>query len=256
MDKTQKTALITGATSGIGRATANMFAANGWNIIITGRRAERLAALAATLKTQHQVEVLELCFDVRNREAVFQSLETIPTAFRKVDVLVNNAGLAAGRDPIDTGSVDDWDQMMDTNVKGLLYVSHKVIDWMKTNGTGHIVNIGSTAGKEVYKDGGVYCASKFAVDAITKSMRIDLLEYGIKVTGINPGMVETEFSLVRFKGDESRAASVYQGFDALQAEDIADIVWFAVSRPARVGINDIVVTPAAQANSYYTVKRG
>lgn len=255
MEKTQKIALITGATSGIGLATAEMFAANGWNLIITGRRAEKLSELAEKLKLHHKVEVFELCFDVRNREAVFQSLETIPTAWRKLNVLVNNAGLAAGRDSIDTASVDDWDQMMDTNVKGLLYVSHKVIDWMKTNGSGHIVNIGSTAGKEVYKDGGVYCASKFAVDAITKSMRIDLLPFGIKVTSVCPGMVDTEFSLVRFKGDESRAAAVYQGFEALHATDIADIIWFAVSRPAHVGINDIVVTPQAQANSFYTLKK-
>ncbi len=248
-------ALITGATSGFGEATARLFAENNWNVIITGRRQDRLDKLYGELRDRHGIDVLSLCFDVRKRDEVFTALEGIPASWKKLDVLVNNAGLAAGRDPIDQGDPDDWDQMIDTNVKGLLYVSHKVIAWMKENGKGHIVNIGSTAGKEAYKDGNVYCASKFAVDALSQSMRIDLLEYGIRVTSISPGMAETEFSLVRFKGDHQKAEKTYVGFNPLTGRDIAELIWFAVNRPAHVGINDIVVTPTAQANSYYTVRK-
>src|SRR5476649_1231708 len=226
-----KIALITGATSGIGEAAAQLFAREGYNLLLTGRRADRLEKLAKALNKKYNVEVATSSFDVRSREEVIENLEGLPAKWKKVDVLVNNAGLSQGLDPIDKGDMDDWDRMIDTNVKGLLYVTKIVSNWMITNGHGHIVNLGSIAGKEVYANGNVYCASKHAVDALNKAMRIDLLPHGIKVTAVHPGAVETEFSVVRFKGDEKRAKKVYDGFDPLVAEDIAETILFVVSRP-------------------------
>jgi 3-hydroxy acid dehydrogenase/malonic semialdehyde reductase len=244
-----KIALITGATAGIGEATAELFAREGYNLILTGRRTDRLDKLAAHLNKKYNVEVATSTFDVSNRAEVIENLEGLPAKWKKVNVLVNNAGLSQGLDPIDKGDMDDWDRMIDTNVKGLLYVTKVVSNWMISNGHGHIVNIGSIAGKEVYANGNVYCASKHAVDALSKGMRIDLLSHGIKVTAVHPGAVETEFSVVRFKGDETRAKKVYDGFEPLAAVDIAETIWFAVSRPAHVNINDILVMPTAQANA-------
>ena len=242
-----KIALITGATSGIGEATAELFAREGYNLVLTGRREDRLEKLAARLNKKFNNEIAVSQFDVRNRTEVVDNLEGLPAKWKKVNVLVNNAGLSQGLDPIDKGSYDDWDTMIDTNVKGLLYVSKVVANWMISNGHGHIINIGSIAGKEVYPNGNVYCASKHAVDALSQGMRIDLLSHGIKVTAVHPGAVETEFSVVRFKGDEARAKKVYDGFQPLVAKDIAETIWFIVSRPAHVNVNDIVVMPTAQA---------
>jgi len=244
-----KIALITGATSGIGEACAHLFAREKYNLVLTGRRLDRLEKLAKKLNDKYNVEIAVSQFDVRNREDVAENLENLPAKWRKVDVLVNNAGLSQGFDPIQNGSLDDWDTMIDTNVKGLLYVSKIVANWMIDNKQGHIINIGSIAGKEVYANGNVYCASKFAVDALNKGMRIDLLPYGIKVTAIHPGAVETEFSEVRFKGDKERAKKVYEGFEPLVADDIAETIWFAVSRPKHVNINEMIVMATAQANA-------
>ncbi|WP_299213224.1 SDR family NAD(P)-dependent oxidoreductase [uncultured Aquimarina sp.] len=242
-----KTALITGATSGIGKSTAYEFAKHGINLILCGRRQERLEELQTELS--ETVKVHTLCFDVRDKERVFKSIGELPQEFSSIDILVNNAGNAHGLDPIQTGNLDDWDAMLDINVKGLLYVSKAVIPKMISQKSGHIINIGSIAGKEVYPNGNVYCASKHAVDAINKAMQIDLNKYGIRVGAIHPGLVETEFSNVRFKGDDKRADTVYNGFDPLQSEDIADIIAFVVTRPYHVNIADLVVFPTAQANS-------
>ena len=244
-----KIALITGATAGIGEATALLFAREGYNLILTGRRSERLDALAKRINKKHNVEIAVSSFDVRNRAEVIDNLENLPAKWKKVNVLVNNAGLSQGLDPIDKGSYDDWDTMIDTNVKGLLYVTRVVSNWMITNGHGHIVNLGSIAGKEVYPNGNVYCASKHAVDALSQGMRIDLLPHGIRVTAVHPGAVETEFSVVRFHGDEARAKKVYDGFTPLAADDVAETIWFAVSRPAHVNINELIVMPTAQATA-------
>lgn len=249
-----KIILITGATSGFGKAIAEKFAAAGYNCIITGRRKERLDDLAKKLKAEYNVKVLPLCFDVRNREQVFNHLTTLTEEWQKIDILVNNAGLAAGRDPFDTASLDDFDIMIDTNVKGLLYTSKAIIPFMKNNGSGHIINLGSTAAKEVYKDGNIYCASKHAVDAISHAQRIDLLPYKIKVTAIHPGAAETEFALVRFKNDEEKANAVYKGYTPLTAGDIADTVYYCASLPAHVCINDLVITCTAQADNFYFYK--
>ncbi|WP_166921171.1 SDR family NAD(P)-dependent oxidoreductase [Flavobacterium poyangense] len=243
----KKTVLITGATSGIGKATAQIMAKNNYKIILCGRRTDRLAELESELSTF--TEVHSLSFDVRDKVAAFESINSLPEAFSVIDVLINNAGNAHGLDPIQNGDVDDWDAMIDINVKGLLYVSKAVMPQMIERKSGHIINIGSTAAKEVYPNGNVYCASKHAVDAITNGMRIDLNPYGIRVGGIHPGMVETEFSEVRFKGDVERASNVYKGFDPLQAEDIADIIHFVVSRPYHVNIAELVVMSTAQASS-------
>jgi len=240
-----KIALITGATSGIGKASAITLAKMGYDIIATGRRKDRLDELEQELP--EGVRFLPLVFDVRDREKVGEILGNLPADWAAVDVLINNAGNAHGLDPIQTGSIDDWDAMMDINVKGLLYVSKAIIPGMTERKSGIIINIGSIAGKEVYPNGNVYCGSKHAVDAITKGMRMDLNPFGIKVIGIHPGLVETEFSLVRFKGDEKRAETVYQGYEPLVAQDIADIVEFVVNRPAHVVLADIVVLPTAQA---------
>lgn len=242
--------LITGATSGFGKATAEIFAKHNWNLIITGRRQERLISIQEDLKNQYQIDVLSLCFDVRNQNETAKAIASIPTSIQsKIEVLINNAGLAVGRGPIDEGIIEDWDRMIDTNIKGLLYVSQAVIPILKTNGKGHIFNIASIAGKEVYPGGNVYCATKHAVDALSKAMRIDLVNYNIKLTNIAPGAAETEFSLVRFKGDEVRAKDVYKGFEPLIAEDIAEIIFFTATRPAHVAINDITITPSVQASA-------
>ena len=244
-----KIALITGATAGIGEACAHVFAREGYNLILTGRRLDRLEKLAGHLNEKYNIEVAVSSFDVRNREQVIENLEGLPGQWKKVDVLINNAGLSQGLDPIQKGSYDDWETMIDTNVKGLLYVSRVVSNWMINNGYGHIINLGSIAGKEVYANGNVYCATKHAVDALNKGMRIDLLSHGIKVTAVHPGAVETEFSEVRFKGDRERAKKVYEGFEPLAAADIAETIWFVASRPAHVNINDLVIMPTAQANA-------
>lgn len=243
----KKTAFITGATSGIGMATAKRFAEEGFRLIICGRRKERLESLEQELGTKTDVHSLQ--FDVRDKDAVQTSINALPVSFSKIDILVNNAGNAHGLDPIQNGNTDDWDAMMDINVKGLLYVSKAIIPKMIEQKSGHIINIGSTAGKEVYPNGNVYCASKHAVDAINQGMRMDLNEHGIRVGAVNPGLVETEFSKVRFKGDDDRADKVYQGFEALQPENIADIIHFVVTRPYHVNIADLIVLPTAQASS-------
>lgn len=237
--------MITGATSGIGKASAITLAKMGFDIIATGRRKDRLDELEKELPAG--IRYYPLVFDVRDREKVGEILGNLPADWASVDVLINNAGNAHGLDPIQTGSLDDWDAMMDINVKGLLYVSKAIIPGMTERKSGIIINIGSIAGKEVYPNGNVYCGSKHAVDAITKGMRMDLNPFGIKVIGIHPGLVETEFSLVRFKGDEKRAETVYQGYEPLLAQDIADIVEFVVNRPPHVVLADIVVLPTAQA---------
>ncbi len=248
-------ALITGASSGFGRAIALKFAEHGWDVIITGRRKEKLVELEHIILDTYETKVYSLCFDVRDRKQVKIELDALPHFWKEIDVLVNNAGLASGMSAIYDGDIDDWEKMIDTNVKGLLYVSRTILPWMIERKRGHVINIGSTAGKDAYAYGNVYCGSKFAVDAITKSMRIDLLPHGIKVTAVNPGAAETEFSLVRFKGDADKAKSIYKGFDPLQANDIAEVVWFAASRPPHVNLNDIVMTPLAQANSVYINKK-
>jgi 3-hydroxy acid dehydrogenase/malonic semialdehyde reductase len=246
-----KTILITGATSGFGKAIAEKFAANGWNCIITGRRADRLESLATQLSKDFKVKVLPLCFDVRNREEVAKVLGDLPTEWQIIDVLVNNAGLAAGKDSFENADLDDWDVMIDTNVKGLLYVSKAIIPYMIKHNTGHIINLGSVAGKEVYKDGNVYCATKSAVDALTRAQRIDLLPYGIKATAVQPGAADTEFAVVRFKGDEQKAQAVYKGYEPLHANDIADIIYYCSTLPKHVCINDLVVTCTAQADALH-----
>ncbi len=243
----KRIALITGATSGIGEATARLLAGNNFKLILCGRRKDRLQKLATEL--QIHTELTTLSFEVRNQKEVAASIASLPAAWKNIDVLINNAGNAHGLDPIQSGSVDDWDAMIDINVKGLLYVTKAVLPVMTTRNSGHIINIGSIAGKEVYANGNVYCASKFAVDALTKGMRIDLNAHGIKVTAIHPGLVETEFSLVRFKGDQSRSKNVYEGFDPLVGNDIADLILFTLTRPAHVVIADLVVLPAAQASA-------
>jgi NADP-dependent 3-hydroxy acid dehydrogenase YdfG len=242
--------LITGATSGFGEACAHIFAENGWNLIITGRRAERLEKIKSKLIERYSCKVLTLNFDVCIEKDVKTAIDSIPVDFKKsIKILINNAGLAVGRGPIQDGLTDDWNRMIDTNIKGLLYVSHAVIPLLIQNTEGHIFNIGSIAGKEVYPGGNVYCASKHAVDALSKSMRIDLVEHGIKVTNIAPGAAETEFSLVRFKGNETTAKSVYEGFDPLMAKDIAETIYFVATRPKHVTINDLVIMPTAQASA-------
>lgn len=244
--------LITGATSGIGEATANLLAKNNCKLIICGRRKEKLEVLQKQLSALTEVQALS--FDVRNKVEVEKAFASLPPDWKNIDVLINNAGNAHGLDPIQGGSVDDWDAMIDINVKGLLYVCHEVIPGMVNQKAGHIINIGSIAGKEVYPNGNVYSASKFAVDALTRGMRIDLNAHNIKVTSINPGMVETEFSLVRFKGDAERAATVYKGFDPLKAIDIADVILFTMTRPAHVVLADITVFPTAQASAVHVKK--
>lgn len=249
-----KTALITGATSGIGEATAHILAENNYRVIITGRRKEKLEALKLTLIEKYQAVVLALVFDVRNYKEVSNSLENLPKEWQDIDILVNNAGLAVGADTIDEGALDDWNRMIDTNIKGLLHVTKSLLPGMKKKKSGHIINIASIAGKEVYLKGNVYCATKHAVDALSKAMRIDLLPYHIKVTNIAPGMVETEFSVVRYKGDQQKADEVYKDMKPLTGKDIAETIWFVINRPAHVNINDILIMPASQANTSHLLR--
>jgi 3-hydroxy acid dehydrogenase / malonic semialdehyde reductase len=243
----KRTVLITGATSGIGEATARLLSKSKYTLILCGRREERLNKLKHELSAF--TEVVASAFDVRNLDDVNSALEALPSKWKNVDILINNAGNAHGFDPIQTGDIADWESMIDINVKGLLYVSRKVIPWMTARGSGHVINIGSIAGKEVYPKGNVYCASKFAVDALTQGIRMDLNPYGIKVTGIHPGLVETEFSKVRFKGDEEKASAVYKGLVALKASDIADIILYVLEAPPHVVLADITVFPTAQASA-------
>lgn len=244
---------ITGATSGIGKACALQFAKNGYDVIITGRRQERLDELVHQLK-QYNISTHALCFDIRNQKETENAIINLPTKFKAIDVLVNNAGLSAGLNPIQTGNIDDWERMIDTNIKGLLYTTKTISQLMVERKSGHIINIGSVAGKEAYANGNVYCATKHAVDALNKSMRIDLLPFGIKVTSVNPGMVETEFSIVRFDGDEARAKKVYEGMQPLKPEDIAETVYWVANRPAHVNINDVIIMPTVQANATTVIR--
>lgn len=250
----KKIALVTGATSGIGEATALKAAEAGFDLIITGRRAERLHKLADNIR-QKGSEVLSLCFDIRKAEEVKQAIAGLDERWKNIAVLVNNAGLAVGINPVQEGILDDWERMIDTNVKGLLYITREVAPLMIRNNTGHIVNLASIAGKEVYPGGNVYCATKHAVDALSRAMRTDMLKYNIKVTNIAPGMVETEFSLVRYKGDAEAAENVYKGMTPLSNQDIAETIIFAITRPAHVCLNDIVIMPTAQANSRDVFRR-
>jgi len=243
-----KIVLITGATAGIGGACARLFAEQKYNLILVGRRSERLKDLAQSLINDFNVQILTKTIDVRNKAEVSE-LNSLPANWQNIDVLINNAGLSQGLDPIHEGNIEDWDTMIDTNVKGLLYVTKAVSPGMVYRKTGHIINIGSIAGKETYANGNVYCATKHAVDSLNKAMRIDLLPFGIKVTAIHPGAVETEFSEVRFKGDSEKAKKVYQGFEPLHAQDIAEAIWFAVNRPPHVNINEMIIMPTAQANT-------
>lgn len=249
-----KIVFITGATSGFGKATAEKFAANKYDLIITGRRENLLHALQKDLEKKYGIEVLPLVFDVRNREEVAAIISNIPGQWQQIDILVNNAGLALGRDYIDEGNIDDWDTMLDTNVKGLLYVSKAVLPYMTARNAGHIINLGSVAAKDIYEKGNVYCASKAAVDAISKGMRTDLLRHRIKVTAIHPGAAETEFSLVRFKGDEQTAQKIYDGYTPLTAENVADVIYYSATLPPHVCINDLVITCTAQADAFYFFK--
>lgn len=245
----KKIALITGASTGIGNATAHKLAEKNYNLIITGRRKNLLDDVKKELGIKYKCDVLTLNFDIRDPKQVEEMIDSLSENWKKIDVLVNNAGLAAGLNPIQSGDLEDWEQMIDTNVKGLLYITRKVSPLMIENGHGHIINISSIAGKEVYENGNVYCATKHAVDALTKGMRIDLVKHNIKVTSISPGAVDTEFSLIRFKGDNDRAAKVYEGFTPLFAADIADAIIFAITRPPHVNINDMLIMPTAQANA-------
>ncbi len=242
----RKIACITGASAGIGEATAKLLAEQQYNLILTARREDKLNILAQNLVSQYGISVKVLALDVRNRADVMNTFSSLPESWQKIDILINNAGLASGFGSIEEGNMDDWDVMIDTNVKGLLYVTRSVVPMMIEAGGGHIINIGSIAGKEVYANGNVYCATKHAVDALNKAMRLELSKYPIKVSAVHPGAVETEFSVVRFKGDKERASKVYEGFENLLAEDIADAIWYIISRPKHVNINEMVIMPTAQ----------
>jgi NADP-dependent 3-hydroxy acid dehydrogenase YdfG len=245
---------ITGATSGFGKAIAEKFAANKYSVIITGRRKDLLNKVAADIREKYSVNVLTLNFDVRVRKLVTQHLDNLSEEWQDIDVLVNNAGLALGKHYFDEADMSDWETMIDTNLKGLLYVSRAVIPYMVKRGKGHIINMGSVAAKDIYEKGNVYCATKSSVDSISRGMRIDLLRHKIKVTAIHPGAAETEFSIVRFKGDEKAAKAVYEGYKALTAEDIADVTFYCASLPDHVCINDVTMTPTAQADAFYFYK--
>lgn len=254
MVHTSRTIFITGATSGIGKACAQKFASAGDNVIINGRRKDRLADLKSDLLKDFNVKVFDTVFDVQNREDVFTAINSFPQEWKSIDVLVNNAGLALGRDHFDEADLDDWETMLQTNVNGLLYVTKAVLPFMIQRKSGHIINLGSVAGKDMYEKGNVYCASKAAVDVISKTLRIDLLQHRIKVTAIHPGAVETEFALVRFKGDTGKAGDTYKGFKPLSAADIAETIFYTASLPPHVCINDLVITALAQANAVYFKK--
>ncbi len=251
MKKTNKIVLITGATSGIGLACAEVFAKNGYDLIVTGRRNDRLMEITENYPQRYKIKVLALNFDVRNKKETEKTLGSLPEKWKQIDILINNAGLASGFNLIQDGNTDDWDAMIDTNLKGLLYVSKCIIPMMTARNKGHIINIGSIAGKEAYLNGNVYCATKAAVDSLTRSMRIDLLSFDIKVTQVAPGAAETEFSLVRLKGDKDAAKKVYDGYQPLRGSDIANIIFFAATLPPHVNINDMIITPTAQANTVY-----
>ena len=251
----QKLALITGTTSGIGKATAKEFARNGWNLIITGRRLERLMHMKQVLMDEFKVDIHVLCFDVRDGDACEEAIRSLPAKWRQIDVLINNAGLAKGFDPINTGKGTDWDQMIDTNIKGLLYMSRQVSPIMVSNKHGHIINVCSTAGKEVYPKGNVYCATKFAVDALTKGMRLDLYKHGIRVSQVSPAHVEeTEFAYVRF--DDAEKAKIYEDFNPLKSSDVAEALYFIASRPAHVNVQDIVILGTQQAGNMAVDRSG
>lgn len=250
-----KIALITGATSGIGEATAHVFARMGYALIITGRRMERLLDIKSTLSNKYDVDVMALSFDVQNRAETEDALQNLPDEWKEIDILVNNAGLAVGMDPIYAGDFDDWDRMIDTNVKGTLNVTRIVAPWMVKAQKGHIINIGSIAGREVYQNGGVYCATKHAMHALSQSMRIDMLKDNVKVTEVRPGMVETEFSITRFHGNISKAKDVYKGVQPLTAADVANVIEWVVTLPYHVNINDIEVMPTQQADAFYTYRK-
>lgn len=245
----QKIVFITGATSGIGLSCARKFAGNGYDLIITGRRKERLESISVEITQEYKVKVHTLNFDVRDKDAVQKAVTSLPSEWSKIDVLINNAGLAVGMNTLQEGNIDDWERMIDTNIKGLLYISRAVLPGMVERNSGHVINIGSIAGKEVYPNGNVYCGTKHAVDALTKGMRIDTVNYGIKVTQIAPGAVETEFSIVRFKGDQGKADTVYKGYEPLHPQDIAEVAWFVTTLPANVNINDLTIMPTAQASA-------
>ncbi len=249
-----KTALITGTTSGLGEAMAYRMAKLGYRLIITGRRQERLDNVAKKLRSEYNCDVFPLCFDVRNYDACVEAVSKLPAAYKEIDVLVNNAGLAAGAAPFDESLLDDFERMIDTNIKGLIYITKLIIPGMIERKKGHIINISSIAGIEVYPNGNVYCATKHAVNALTKGLRLDLVKHGIKVSSVSPGMVETEFSIVRYHGDEDKAKEVYKGIVPLSAEDIADTLEFIVTRPGHVMINDIQINPKQQANTYITIR--
>jgi 3-hydroxy acid dehydrogenase / malonic semialdehyde reductase len=249
-----KTVFITGATAGIGEACAVKYAQNGYSLILNGRRTERLESLKDKLEEEYGITSYLLPFDVQDREAVFAAVNSLPNDWKDIDVLVNNAGLALGKDSFDEASLDDWETMIDTNIKGLLYVSRAVMPMMVQQKSGHIINMGSVAAKDVYDKGNVYCATKAAVETLSEAMRIELLPHHIKVTAIHPGAVETEFSLVRFKGNEDAARKVYEGFEPLSAMDVADVIFYCTSLPPHVCINDLVITATQQANSIYTHK--
>lgn len=248
------TVFITGASSGFGKATAEMFAAAGYQLILNARRADRLEALSAALRDTYKAEVLVLPFDVRDKEAVESAIAQLPEAWKQIDVLINNAGLAVGRDAFQNGMIDDWERMVDTNVKGLIYVTKFVVAGMISRNSGHIINVSSLAGQEVYPQGNVYCATKHAVTALSKGLRMDLLPYHIKVTNISPGLAETEFSIVRFKGDTEKAGQVYAGYQPLTAKDVAEVIFFAATRPAHVNLEEITILPTAQSDSRTVIK--
>jgi 3-hydroxy acid dehydrogenase / malonic semialdehyde reductase len=251
----QKTVLITGATSGFGEACAKKFAANHYNLIITGRRKERLNALAASLQKKFNVKIFSLCFDVRDRSGVENAITNLPEEWQKIDILINNAGLAVGKDDFDKANMDDWDRMVDTNIKGFAYVAHVVSKRMVQKKSGHIFNLGSVAAKQVYAQGNMYCATKHAVGALSEAMRIDLLPHNIKVTAIHPGAANTEFSTIRFKGDKTAADKVYESFEPLMAEDIAATIYYCATLPPHVCINDLVITSTQQADCFYFHKK-
>ncbi len=245
----QNIVLITGATSGIGRSCAEKFAETGHSLILTGRRKEKLINISEKLTKEYGIKVLPLAFDIRIKKDVFQAIDNLPEEWKSIDILINNAGLAVGMNTVQDGDIDDWERMIDTNIKGLLYISRAVLPLMILQKKGHVINIGSIAGKEVYPNGAVYCATKHAVDALSKGIRIDTVNHGIKVTQIAPGAVETEFSIVRFKGDKNKADSVYKGYEPLHPENIADVVYFVTTLPKNVNINDLVIMPTAQASA-------